>query len=236
MKKLVLFLCTGALVMGLASCGGNGNEGQGSSLADGSASESFSVESPAPENAGNIGQPASDPSGENSPEGSAESSGSAGDGHNYEEGWTEEMEAVRTAVVEAAGDNYFPNSPILPELLEERFGITTDMYDDYFGEMPMISANVDTILVVKAKEGQEQAVEEALNAYRDSQINDTMQYPKNVGIVQASRIERLGNYVCFVQLGGDVTEALESGEEAVIQHCQELNDLVIEAIGQQQGS
>ena len=63
MKKLVLFLCTGALVMGLASCGGNGNEGQGSSLADGSASESFSVESSAPENAGNSGQPASDPSG-----------------------------------------------------------------------------------------------------------------------------------------------------------------------------
>ena len=145
-------------------------------------------------------------------------------------GWSEEMENIKKAVADALGENYWPNTAIPAEMLEGTFGITADMYDDYMAEMPMISTNVDTLIVVKPKEGQVQAVEDALNAYRNMMVEDTMQYPMNVGKIQASRIERIGDYVCFVQLGADVMDVLEQGDEAVIKHCQEQNELAIEVM------
>ena len=147
-------------------------------------------------------------------------------------GWSEEMTKIRDAVVTALGENYWPNTQILPEMLEGTYGITPDMYDDYMGESPMISVNVDTLLIIKAKDGKVEAVEEALNAYRDMLVNDTMQYPINLGKIQASRIQRYGNYVCFVQLGADTTAPGENGEEAVIAYCQEQNELALEVIAQ----
>ena len=62
-----------------------------------------------------------------------------------------------------------------------------------------------------------------------------MQYPANVSKIQASRIATFGNFVCFVQLGADVTGILETGEEAVIRHCQEQNEVALEAIGKVAG-
>ena len=146
-----------------------------------------------------------------------------------EMGMSEEMSAIRQAVVDAIGENYFPQMPIPAEFLEG-FGLTADLYDEFFGEMPMISVNVDTLIVVKAAEGKLEAVEGVLNAYRDNLVNDTMQYPQNLGKIQASEVKTIGNYVCFVQLGGDVMDALEKGDEAVITYCQEQNGLAIAAL------
>ena len=146
-----------------------------------------------------------------------------------EMGMSEEMMAIRQAVVDVIGDNYFPQMPIPAEFLEG-FGLTADLYDEFFGEMPMISVNVDTLIVVKAAEGKLEAVEGVLNAYRDNLVNDTMQYPQNLGKIQASEVKTIGNYVCFVQLGGDVMDALEKGDEAVITYCQEQNGLAIAAL------
>lgn len=142
-----------------------------------------------------------------------------------------EMSAVRQAVVDVLGENYWPNTEMPPEFLEG-YGLTADMYDSFFGEMPMISANVDTLIVIHAKEGQLDAVEEVVKNYREALVNDTAQYPMNLGKIQASRIETFGNYVCFVQLGADVLNVYgeDGNEEAVIQHCQEQNELALEAI------
>ncbi len=142
---------------------------------------------------------------------------------------SEEMTSIRQAVADKLGDNYFPQMQIPAEYLEG-FGLTADMYDEFFGEMPMISTNVDTLIVIKAKEGQVEAVEGVLTAYRDNLVNDTMQYPMNLGKIQASEVKTMGEYVCFVQLGGDVMEAMDESEEAVIKQCQEQNALAIEAM------
>lgn len=224
MKKLVVCLCTGMMIAGLAACGGNDkNDGQSSSA----------VGSSAVGNSAATNSTAENPTTESTGAATTESSSAEGSvGHNYEEGWTEEMEGVKAAIVEELGDNYFPNAPLFPNMLEEMFGITSDMYDDYFAELPMISANVDTLVIVKAKDDRVKEVEDALNAYHDAKVNDTLQYPQNVGKVQASRVERIGNYVCFVELGGDVSDLLDSGDEVVITHCQEINELVIEIISQ----
>lgn len=144
--------------------------------------------------------------------------------------WSNEMTAVRQAVVDTLGENYWADMAITPDMLEAQYGLTADLYDDYMGETPMISANVDTLLIVKAKEGKVKDVEAVLTEYRETLVNNTMQYPMNVGKIQASEVKTFGDYVCFVQLGADVAEAGEDGDEAIIKYCQEQNQLVLGVI------
>lgn len=214
MKKFLVWLSIGVLTFGMVSCGSQGTENNdsGSQTQEPSAPSDTSTTEP--------GQDSQD----------VPTDGNAAGGHDYSQGWTEEMEAVKTAVTDLLGDNYFPNMPLDPDMLEYSFGITTDMFEDYLAELPMISANVDTLVVVKAAEGQVDAVEAALNSYRNAQVSNTMQYPQNVGKIQASKVERFENYVVFTLLGGDVGDLLDQGDEVVITHCQEVNDSVIEAI------
>ncbi len=205
MKKAVVCLCTGMLVLSMVACGRN-DEGQ-----------SQDSQTPTESSQQNTTEPTA------SPEATGES---------QEDIQTSGLKNIRQTLVEVLGENYWPNTEIPAEYLED-YGLTSDMYEDFYGEMPMISTNVDTVIVVQAKEGQVTAVEEVLNNYRDDLVNDTMQYPMNVGKIQASRIEIFGDFVCFVQLGADTTEFYgeDGDEEAVIKHCQEQNELAIEALG-----
>ena len=141
-----------------------------------------------------------------------------------------EMSAIKDAIVEELGDDYWPNMSLDSDMLEGFIGLTSDMYEDFLAEIPMISTNVDTLIVVRAKEDQVDAVEKAMNDYRDAKVSNTMQYPQNIGKIQASKVARLGNYVIFVQLGADVMDVLDQGDEAVILHCQAVNDKVIDII------
>jgi len=226
-KSLFMLLCIGGLMFALAGCGGKADEkAEGSSQESGAQESTETVESSSE-------APESGQEPEQSSEPQAPESGAAG-GHDYTAGWTEEMSAVRDAVADALGEEYWPDMALDPELLEMYFGLTGDMYEDYLAEMPMISANVDTLVVVKPKEGQADAVEEALSAYRESKVNDTMQYPINVGQIEASRVDKIGDYVCFVQLGGDTQDAFEQGgDAAVVEHCQELNERVVGILQEQ---
>ena len=217
MKRLCVYLCLGAMVFSMTACGGGDDQAKESTQ---QTIESTPIATP------EASQPATEATGESAPaeEGNA--------GVDVTNGWSEEMEGFKTAIVEAVGEEgYIPNTmPVDPEMLEMAFGISQDMYDDYLAEMPMMSAHVDTLLIIKAKDGKVEDVEAALNTYREAKVSDTMQYPANVGKIQASRIERIGNYVCFIQLGGDTMAAAESGDEAVIEQCQHANELVIEII------
>ena len=153
----------------------------------------------------------------------------------YEESSTDygagvDIQDIKKALTDEFGDNYWPDTEISKEMLKDIYGVSEDLYEEYYGESPMISTNVDTVLVIKAKEDQVAAVEEALDVYRSRLVNDTMQYPMNIGKIQASRIETFGSYVCFVQLGADTMEASENGDEAVIEKCQQDNELALEII------
>lgn len=214
MKRLLVLLCTGMLLVGIAGCGNGADGSDGTSQMQGGMTPE-AAQTPEP------------PAAPDTPAGG----GSTVLDHNYEEGWTEEMEAVKTAVINNLGEDYWPNMPLLPDMLEELVGISPDMYEDYFAEMPMISTNVDTLIVIKAVEEKADAVEDALLAYYDKNVGNTMQYPQNVGKIQAARVESIGNYVIFAQLGADTTAISEDGDdEMIITHCQEVNDLVIEII------
>lgn len=132
-------------------------------------------------------------------------------------------QALVEAVASELGDEYWPDSTLAPEYLEDWYGVSDQMYEEYYGQTPMISANVDTLIVVKAKEEHLEEVEQAFTQYRESMIQDTFQYPMNIPKIQASKIRSFGNYVCFVQLGGFM-DHIEDDEEAAIEACQKINE------------
>lgn len=215
MKRLLVLLCTGLLLVGTAGCGKAVDEGADNS------SQIQTTDTP------EVSQTPEAPEISDAP---SEGEGAASD-NDYEQGWTEQMESVKTAVTDLLGEDYWPNMALMPDMLESLLGISPDMYEDYLAEMPMISTNVDTLIVIKAVEGQADTVEDILLAYHDNNVNNTMQYPQNVGKIQAARVERIGNYVIFSQLGADTTEVSEEGDqEVIVAHCLEINELVIEVI------
>lgn len=211
MKKLTVLLCTMALGFGLIACGKQADDNNQSSEPESSVVESSE---------GLVGEPIEDST-------PVEEEPSIEAGTEMDEG----IASIRDAVMAALGENYWPNTEMPVEFMDA-YGLTADMYDAFFGEMPMISTNVDTLIVIKAKDGQVEAVEGVLNAYRDKLVNDTMQYPMNIGKIQASRVDTFGNYVCFIQLGADVMDAMDLGDEAVIKQCQEQNEIAASAISQ----
>ena len=207
-KKLACMLLMSALVFSMTACGGSQENDAGSTT------EETTIGST------EAGQ-------ETSTTDDVQSSDNAAD-----KDVTKALQSAKKAVTDALGDDYWPDSEIPEEMLNDTYGVSADLYDAYLGESPMISVNVDTLLIIHAKDGKVEDVENALNDYRDHLVNDTMQYPMNLGKIQASRIERIGDYVCFVQLGADTSAAEEQGDEAVITYCQEQNELALEAIRQ----
>ncbi len=205
-KKLACMLLMSALALSMTACGGKDNSGAASGTQQ-STTESTVT-----------GQET----------GAAESTAAALDPKDA----AKALQSAKKAVAKELGDNYWPDSEIPEEMLNETYGVSAGLYDAYLGEAPMISVNVDTLLIIHAKDGKVEEVEKALNTYRDNLVNDTMQYPMNLGKIQASRIERVGDYVCFVQLGADTSSVEDQGDEAVITYCQEQNELALEAIRQ----
>ena len=219
MKKPVLYLCAGILVFGLTACGGdpeNGGSSDSSQIESSSQSTEQTESSVADESQG-------------SSESENMESSVADDGQADAEGWSEEMAGLRAAVVDAVGqDEYWPDMPMDGEMLNMLYGITSDMYDDYMAESPMISTNVDTLVIVKAKTDQVDTVFDLMTAYREKLVNDTMQYPSNLGKIQSSQVEKVGDYVIFVQLGG--MAGMADSEEEAIKQSQEANAKALEAI------
>lgn len=139
-------------------------------------------------------------------------------------------ESLVKAVSGDFGENYWPDMPLDADMLENIAGLTADDYDEFAAEMPMISTNVDTLIIVKAKDGASEKVKQALTGYQDSMKNDSLQYPMNVPKIQASKIDTFGNYVCYVQLGADTTAAGDESEDAVIKYCEAVNQKALDII------
>lgn len=140
------------------------------------------------------------------------------------------LDEIHTAVKEAYGENYIPSAPFDEQGMKELFGINSDLYDSFLAEGPMISVHVDTFVAVKAKEGKGGEVEQHLKDYRDSQLNDAVQYPMNLPKVEASEVVRHGDYVFFVMLGSPSAEAEEQGEEAALESAKENNRIATDII------
>ena len=127
---------------------------------------------------------------------------------------------IMDAIKEAYGENYLPNSEIPTELLESEFGLTSDMYEEVKAEQPMIGTHADRVVVVKAAQGKAEDVEAAFNTAKDNKINDTLQYPMNLPKINAGKIVRNGDFVCFLLVGA-INDNVDLSEEEAKQFAED---------------
>ena len=138
------------------------------------------------------------------------------------------MMELKNAVVEIIGDNYWPDALLSEEELAERTGISSNMYENFMAEYQHSEAGIDMMIIIEAKEESLGEVERYLNEYREVLLNIYENQPQNKAKVFASRIEIIDNYICYVQLGANITTLERLGEDKMVEHCQQENERAID--------
>lgn len=126
--------------------------------------------------------------------------------------WTE-TQKIRAAIMKAYADKYFPNVQVQDDLayMQELLKLDASWYDEAVVEIPMIGANADKLILIHATEGNLENVKAALEAHKQSLIEDSMQYPMNKPRVQTAWVVTVGDYAIFSILGGAVDNPEEMG-------------------------
>lgn len=137
---------------------------------------------------------------------------------------------LKKKVEDELGEKYWPEIFMTDEELEEKTGITKDMYEEFLAQTQIINANIDMMIIIRAKEDYVGTIEQKLEDYRNRMIEENQKYPQNLGKAKASRMETVENYICFVQLGADTSVVAEKGEDEIIAYCQEDNERAIDIL------
>lgn len=139
---------------------------------------------------------------------------------------------LKEEVQSLLGENYWPEVNLTAVELEELTGITADMYVDFLAEKQVLDAHIDTMILIHAREDYVGEIEQAIEDYRSRIIEQNRNYPQNLCKAQASRMETIDDYVCFVQLGADTTSLADKGQEAVMTYCLEENEKALYVLEQ----
>lgn len=140
------------------------------------------------------------------------------------------MDDLKNAVVEILGENYWPDTLLSSEELAERTGISENMYEDFLAEYQRTEAGIDMMILIKSKEGEMDTIEKYLNDYRETLLKIYEQQPQNNAKVFASRIEIIDSYICYIQLGADISFLENMGNDEMVSHCQEENERALDII------
>ena len=140
------------------------------------------------------------------------------------------MMELKEAVVEILGENYWPDALLTEEELAERTGISAYMYDNFMAEYQHSEAGIDMMIIIETKEEYLEDVENYLNDYREVLLNIYEKQPQSKAKVFASRIEVIQNYICYVQLGADISPLEMAGEEEMVAYCQHENERALDII------
>lgn len=144
---------------------------------------------------------------------------------------TVDLSAVTNAVQTVYGADYDIAMESLPEdAIEQRYGLTKDMYTEVSAITALISVQNDEFVAVHAADGKVSEVEKKLLDYQTYLKEDSLQYPVNAIKVQASQVIVHGNYVFFV-LRGPVDDTI-SEEDALLQAAKESNQKAVDAVNQ----
>ena len=108
------------------------------------------------------------------------------------------MDELRDAVIVMMGENYWPDTLLNNEELAERTGISDNMYEDFLAEYQHTEAGIDMMILIDAKEDEIPVIENYLNEYRELLLRIYEQQPQNKAKVEASRIEVIDHYICYV--------------------------------------
>lgn len=137
-----------------------------------------------------------------------------GDDEEVAEETTDEVtvDSIVTAMKDAFGNTYLPNMPLDEEMFIGMTNISKDLFTEFYAEVPMMSAQVDKLFVVKAAEGKVAELAAAMEAYRTNAIENDRNYPINIPKLEKSVVETRGDYVIFYMLGGYTEEKVENAD------------------------
>ena len=154
------------------------------------------------------------------------------------EPWTE-IDLIRNSIVKMYGNMYYPNVKVhadeayLSTYLADTLKMDAAWVNDIIIEVPMISANVDTLILVNPTEGNAENVLNALNEYKNYLVEESLQYPMNEARVKSAVVQQVGDYVCFSILGGAIDDPSLYGfttDEEVADYYAQMNMNAIYAI------
>lgn len=211
MKKILCVIAVAAMLAAMAGCSDN-SQGTGETTTAGTsaAGETTTVQT---------SQATESSSTETVPE------TTTGDSENSTDS---SVGKIADAIKTAYGDNYIPSMDAPEEFMTGTVGLEADSYTEYFAQTPMISAHVDTLIIVKAASGKTDEVKSKLEQYRDVLVNDTMQYPMNIAKINASKVVANGDYVAFILLGA-IDEREDISEEEQAKFAEEQNKIGVDA-------
>lgn len=109
---------------------------------------------------------------------------------------------VQQNLQQAYGERYLAVMDYDTQVLETVFGIKPEWIEEYVAQGPAMSAHVDTLIAIRATDGNAKNVKKALEEYRQSNIDSGFQYPMNVPKLEQSTVYQTGDYVFFIMLGG----------------------------------
>ena len=128
-----------------------------------------------------------------------------------------DLSTIHREVKALYGEAYYPSLAIDNDTLSRKYGLTREKMDEVIAEEAALSEHPDTFIAIKAKEGEADALEEELTAYRDKAVREYPDSPK----AQAAQVVRAGDYLFYLALGPEPAEgasptaALESAREEI---------------------
>lgn len=141
-----------------------------------------------------------------------------------------QLKKAREAARQLLGENYIPSAEIPADLLEEQYGLSPALYDRVLAEGPLMSAHVDLFIGVHASAGHTQQVLQALQAYRQKMLDNTMNYPQNALKIPATQVFAQGDYVFLVLLGAYPPVEQEMDDEQTTAYFAAQNQQAVDAI------
>ncbi len=141
--------------------------------------------------------------------------------------------SLANAIKKAYGESYWPNYKLTKSEIKDKYGVASSLYSSAYAEVPMISAQVDELVIFKAKNtSSKKKILTAVKKYQKKLKEETLQYPMNVLKIQGSKVYTNGNYVCFFMLGGTVDRNLEENgtEEELIKAYKQMNKKAVNTV------
>lgn len=142
---------------------------------------------------------------------------------------------LASAVKKVYGEDYVLDQELDESRINKQYGVSSSWYSSAFAAEPTIGVHADELAIFKAKNKESgKKILKALKRYQKKLKENTMDYPMNLPKVQASRLYKNGDYVCFMILGRISSQLEENGsEEDMIKAYQKQNNKAVKAIKKQ---
>ena len=111
----------------------------------------------------------------------------------------DENSELNTTISAMAPFDEMPTMEIDQETLEAVCGISSDIYEEAIGKMPMMNVQASMYLIIKAKDGKVEDVKSKVEDYATKQENIWSTYlPDQYDLVKARKLNVVGNYVYLI--------------------------------------